>query len=157
MLFNYSIFYYYLLKLPIVKKWLQKRLTEWGSIHENLLHCKHWSHTFRLKKSIQFLVIGWFQNRYGDTYFYFNFFFVIFFFWPSSEIHICGYWNQTKFPIHKVWWLRQALLIGQTSIPPTCTCTCMWTSRLKTQHSRIPIDPATLAAIGQRFIAKIKK
>ena len=22
---------------------------------------------------------------------------------------ICGYWNQNKFPIHKVWWLRKAV------------------------------------------------
>ena len=28
---------------------------------------------------------------------------------------------------------------------------------LKTQHGRIPIDPAILAAIGQCFIAKKKK
>ena len=28
-----------------------------------------------------------------------------------------GYWNQTKFPIHKVWWLREASQIGQTFIP----------------------------------------
>ena len=49
---------------------------------------------------------------------------------------------ETKFPIYKVWWLRDA-----SQIP-------MWKSRLKTQHGRIPIDPAILAAIGQRFIAK---
>ena len=30
---------------------------------------------------------------------------------------IRGYWNQTKFPIHKVWWLREATQIGQTFIP----------------------------------------
>ena len=24
----------------------------------------------------------------------------------ASDIRICGYWNQTTFPIHKVWWLR---------------------------------------------------
>ena len=32
-------------------------------------------------------------------------------FWPTSEIrhvYACSYWNQTKFPIHKVWWLREA-------------------------------------------------
>ena len=24
----------------------------------------------------------------------------------ASDIRIRGYWNQTTFPIHKVWWLR---------------------------------------------------
>ena len=28
---------------------------------------------------------------------------------------------------------------------------------IKTQHSRIPIDPGSLAAIGHRFIANKKK
>ena len=42
-----------------------------------------------------------------------------------------------KFPIFKIWWLREASQIGQTF----------------TQHGRIAIDPAVLAAIGHRFIA----
>ena len=25
----------------------------------------------------------------------------------ASDIRIRGYWNQTTFPIHKVWWLRR--------------------------------------------------
>ena len=46
----------------------------------------------------------------------------------------------TKFPIHKVWWLREASQIGQTFI-----------------HGRTPSDPAVSAAIGHRFIAKKKE
>ena len=61
-----------------------------------------------------------------------------------------GYWNLTKFPIHKVWWLREALQIGQTFIPVDVKKT------FKTQYGRIPTDPAILAAIGHRFIAKTK-
>ena len=38
---------------------------------------------------------------------------------------------------------------GQTFIP-------LCEKSFKTQHSRIPIDPAILAAIGHRYIAKIK-
>ena len=41
-------------------------------------------------------------------------------FLPTSEIRdTCtrGYWNETKFSIHKVWWLREASQIGQTLIP----------------------------------------
>ena len=49
------------------------------------------------------------------------FLFVIFLLFLPT-INICdtwkrGYWNQTKFPIHKVWWLREPSQIGQTSIP----------------------------------------
>ena len=44
---------------------------------------------------------------------------------------------------HKVWWLREASQIGQTYVKKSS----------KTQHGRIPIDPAILAAVG-RFIAK---
>ena len=56
----------------------------------------------------------------------------------------------TKFPVHKVWWLREASQIGQTFIP-------FVKKSFKTQHGRIPIDPAMLAAIGHRFIAPNKK
>ena len=47
-----------------------------------------------------------------------------------------GYWNQTKFPIHKLWWLREAAQIRQTFITP------MWKKLFKTQRGRIPINPA---------------
>ena len=47
----------------------------------------------------------------------------------------------------KVWWLREALQIGQTFIPHV-------KKSFKAQHGRIPIDPAILAAVGHRFIAK---
>ena len=50
--------------------------------------------------------------------------------------------NQTKFLIHKVWWLWEASQIRQAFIPH------------KTQYGRIPIDQVTLSAIGHRFIAK---
>ena len=74
------------------------------------------------KKSLWFLVIGRLQNRCGDV-FGFLIFFLNLFFWPTSELRdtctcIHGYWNQTKLPIHKVWWLREASQIGQTFIPP---------------------------------------
>ena len=52
------------------------------------------------------------------------------------------------FPLCKVWWLREASQIGQTFIP-----LCEKKS-FKTQHGRNPIDPAILAAIRHRFIAK---
>ena len=73
-------------------------------------------------------------------------------FLPTSEIMwyfcISGYWNQSKFPIHKVWWLREASEIGQTFIP-----LCEQKS-FKTQRGRIPIHPAILVAVGHRFIIK---
>ena len=67
------------------------------------------------------------------------------------HVYVCihSYWNQTKFPIHKVWWLREASQIGKTVIP------LQYVKKLfKTQPGRIPIDPAILAAIGHRFIAQ---
>ena len=54
----------------------------------------------------------------------------------------------TKFPIYKVWWLREASQIAQTFMPQYVK------KSFKTQHDKIPIDPAILAAIGHRFIAK---
>ena len=69
-------------------------------------------------------------------------------FLQTSEIRdtcIPGYWNQSKFPVHKVWWLREASQIGQTFIP---RCEKLF----KTQHGRIIIDPVIFAAIGHRFI-----
>ena len=46
------------------------------------------------------------------------------------HIYTRGYWNQTKFPIHKVWWLREAT---QTFIP-------LDVKSFKTQRSRISIE-----------------
>ena len=60
------------------------------------------------------------------------------------------YWNQTKCPIHKVWWRREAAQIGQTFIP---RCEKVF----KTQRGRIPINPAILAVIEHRFISKQNK
>ena len=51
--------------------------------------------------------------------------FWVFFFWGGGGLIVIfkwfmitcrGYWNQTKFPIHKVWWLREAAQIRQTFI-----------------------------------------
>ena len=42
------------------------------------------------------------------------------FFSPTSEVRdtcIRGYWNQTKFTIHKAWWLRDAAQSGKRSHP----------------------------------------
>ena len=53
----------------------------------------------------------------------FIFLFVNFCFALASEICdtcIRGYWNQTKFPIHKVWWLRETSKSGKRSIIPLC-------------------------------------
>ena len=53
-----------------------------------------------------------------------------------------------------VWWLREVSQIGQTFIP----LLDMYVKKsFETQHGRIPIDPAILAAIGHRFIAIQKK
>ena len=52
--------------------------------------------------------------------------------WPEGTIQ--GYWIQTKFPIHKVWWLRE------TNVQKL----------FKTHCSRIPTDPAILTAIGMK-------
>ena len=77
----------------------------------------------RQKKSIRFLVIGQLRKQSFFILVIFNFFL------PTSEIRdTCthGYWNQTKFPIHKVRWLREASQVGQTFTP-----LWMWTSHLK--------------------------
>ena len=55
--------------------------------------------------------------------------------------------------LHKVWWLREASQIGQTFLP-LHVCEKSPLKQNTAQHSRIPIDPAILAAIGHRFIAK---
>ena len=88
------------------------------------------------------MVIGRLQNRCGDAFYLFICLLFIFkYFLPTSEIVrdacIRGYhWNQTKFPIHKVWWLREASQIGQTFIP-------LYEQVIsKTQRGRIPIDQA---------------
>ena len=91
--------------------------------------------------------------------------------------YICGYWKQTTERRHKLGkrsqplfsWRRAeytvqnvetttALFRANTSY---MVCTCKFTSDsyflFKTQHGRIPMDPAILAAIGHCFIAKQKK
>ena len=63
-----------------------------------------------------YVSIGWLQNQCGDVLLFVGNLFL--FFLPSSEIHVRGYWNRTKFPIHQVRWLREASQIGQTFILP---------------------------------------
>ena len=65
------------------------------------------------------------------------------YFLPTSEMYVRGYWNQTKFPICKVWWLRERPHKSSKSLYPYVK-----------KSFKIPIDPAILAAIGHRFIAK---
>ena len=59
--------------------------------------------------------MGQLQNRYGDVVFYFFIYFLL----TSEMFKTCthGYCHQTKFPVDKVWWLREAAQIGQTIIP----------------------------------------
>ena len=72
----------------------------------------------RPKQSLCFLVIGRLQNWQGEEFFLFLVIIFFFFCQPVKYvIHVYAvYWNQTKFPIHKVWWLRLRL-IEQTFIP----------------------------------------
>ena len=72
---------------------------------------------------------------FGNVYFY-------------CQPVIRGYY--TKFPIYKVWWLREASQIGQTFI-------LLYVNKsFKHTHGRIPTDRAILASIGHRFIATTK-
>ena len=59
----------------------------------------------RPKKSLQFLILRRLRNWCSDN----SFFFFLFF-----SIRI--FWNQTKFPMHKVWRLRETSQIEQTLI-----------------------------------------
>ena len=49
-----------------------------------------------------------------------------------------GYWNQTKFPIHKVCIVAKRGLTNRANIHTPMS-------------GRIPINPAIVAAIGHRF------
>ena len=89
-----------------------------------------------------FLVIGRLQNWCSDAFFVI-FFFVIYFF---ANREICDTWICRD----KVWWLREASQSGKHSYPYV-------KKSFKTQHGTIAIDPAILAAIGHRFIAKNRK
>ena len=78
-------------------------------------------------KSLRFLVIGRLKNCCADTLC----FLVIFGFFcqPVKYVDTC-YWNQTKFPIHKV---------------------------MVAKRGRLRINPAIWAAIGHRFKARKKR
>ena len=83
-----------------------------------LITCTRWIASYKStlvpapQKRLPFLVIGRLQNRCGDALL------VILLFYQPVKYVICGYWNLTKFPIHKVhvWWLREASQIGQAFI-----------------------------------------
>ena len=96
------------------------------------------------------LYIGQLHNQCSYTL---VLFLAIFLFLPTTEIRdtcIHGYWNQTKFPIHKSMVAKR----GHTNLANVHTP--IWKKSFKTQHGRIPIDPVILAAIGHRFIAPLK-
>ena len=107
------------------------------------------------KKGLSFLVIGRLQNRCGEFVF----------FLPTSEIcdTLC---------VHNIWYICVHTLLlepdqlshTQSMVDTSRGCTNRANVRTplprfekKTQHGRIPIDPAILAAIGHRFIAKEKR
>ena len=96
------------------------------------------------KTSLRFLVFGRLQNRCGDAFFLFLsafFFFFLFFFWPT--------WK----------YVTQSIRGGQISHKqrPDKSGERSCEKSFKTQHIKIPIDSAILAAIGHRFIEKRKK
>ena len=75
------------------------------------------SNLIRPKKSLRFLVIG-------QLYFFGHLFFFDYREICDTCICIAG----TKFPIHKVWWLREASQIRQTFIPLSSNAGGNWTS-----------------------------
>ena len=80
---------------------------------------------------------------------FFGVFFLVIFLFSNREIRDGIHANQISHKVlNKVWWIREASQIGQTVIP---LCQKKF---FKTQHGRIPIDPAIFAAIGHRFIAE---
>ena len=83
--------------------------------------------------------------------FFLIFFFQVFFFFCQQGNTRYIVYAGTKFPIYKVWWLREASQIRHTFIPFYVKMS------FKAQHGRIPIDPAVLAGIGHRFLAKKKE
>ena len=84
----------------------------------------------KAKKSLRFLVIGRVRNRCGDMLLLF----FCFFCQQGNTWYIV--YAGTKFPIQKYG-------------------SCPYVKKsFKTQHGRILVDPAILAAIGHRFIAQ---
>ena len=63
---------------------------------------------------------------------------------------IHGYWNQTKFPKHKVCWLREAAQIGQTFIPS------LWKRCLKHSTAEFQSIEQFWLLIGIVFLPKNK-
>ena len=128
--------------IPVLLNWIKK----------NTSKSKKWRTNKAQKISLQFLVISRLQNWCG----YALFFFLIFFFCQPvkymSVIH--GYWKQTKFPHTQSMVAKR----GHTNRANTCTpIEYMYVNKSfksHSQHGRIPINPAILAAIGHRFIAK---
>ena len=87
------------------------------------------------QKSLRFLVIDAVTCFLVLVFIFCN---LCFFKW---YIYICSYWNQTKFPLHKVWWLREAAQIGFKN-DHTCEKVTVW------QNSNWS---------SNRFIGKTKK
>ena len=95
------------------------------------------------QKSLRFLVIiGQHQNWCGDALFFLSFLFGNNFL-PTGKYLIHVRIHLSRISPYKVYWLRE--VHKKSSYP--------YVKKLfKTQHGRIPIDPAILAAIGHRFI-----
>ena len=91
----------------------------------------------RQKKNI-WLSVRWYFF-FSLSFFFFSFSFLFFNFFNFLILILFGgqqgnydahEYAGTQFPIHKVWWLREASQIRQTFIP--LQCTCMWACRRKT-------------------------
>ena len=92
------------------------------------------------KKSLQFLVIGWLQNRCVD----------VLFFLANREIRdTCTCGNQIS---HTQSMAAKRGLTNRANIHVPYV-----NKSFKAQHGRISIDLAILVAIGHRFIANIKR
>ena len=116
------------------------------------------------QKNISFLVIGLLQNWCGDTFFKFIYFLFLYF----LQIF---FGELVKYTCDTCTWLLEPDQISHTQSMvakrgPTNRANvyivsvhvhvymCMYVkTSFKTQHSRSPIDPAILPAIGHRFIA----
>ena len=91
---------------------------------------------------LQFLVIGRLQNRYGDELFLFLFLIFLNMYTRLLEPDQITYTQSMV--------AKRGLKNRANIYTPICE------KLFKTQHGRILIDPAILAPIGHRFIAKSK-
>ena len=79
------------------------------------------------------------------TLFFKFFFFVKFIF--GQDGNTCIHWEQISHNIQRM--VAKRGLTNRANVHTLCE-----KKSFKTQHGSIPIDPASLAAIGHRFIAK---